>query len=637
MLGRRTGHTPGGPHNEPSEEEEGAGANLSLALLRRVWELVRSRRGLLLAFLLVVAAGAGVSAVPPLIVRVIVDSAIPDGNRSYIVGLSLLIIVLGLAEGLANVAGQWLAARIGAGVVFDLRVRLFEHVQRMPLAFFTRTHTGALVNRLNSDVNGAQQALSFTVGSALSHIITLVVTVGAMLVLEWRLTLLALLLVPVLVYPTRWAGRRLRVITREGMNVSAGLTTQMTERFDVAGALLAQVYADPERERAQFVERARALRGIAVRSATLMGMFGLTLGFVGTAATAVVYLFGGLLTVSGTLTVGVVVALGVYTSRLYAPLSGLANARVQLVTALVAFERAFELLDFVPNLADRPRARQLTHVAGRIELIDVWFRYPEGVGITIPSLSRPTPPTTSGGGADGAILRGVSAKVDPGQLVAIVGPSGAGKTTLSMLIPRFYEPIQGSVKIDGHDVRDLTQRSLRQSIGIVAQDTYLFHDSVAANLRYVRPHATQRELEAACIAAQIHDVIAALPHGYDTIVGERGHRLSGGEKQRLAIARLLIADPAIVILDEATSQLDAENESAVQKALATALAGRTAFVIAHRLSTITKADQILVLNGGRIIERGRHHDLLAADGLYAELYYTLVGGSRHQHTMNSPM
>lgn len=621
MLHRKRRFNPG-DHSDEQSSTLGR-ATVDSALLRRVWTLIRPYGGLLCAFLITIAVGAGLGAVPPLILRLIVDDTIPGGNRAYVVALCVAILAFGLLEGSANVAGHWMSARIGASVVFDLRVQLFEHVQQLPLAFFTRTHTGALVNRLNSDVNGAQQALSFTVGAVISHIISLAVTVGAMLALEWRLTLAALVLVPVLIYPTRVAGRRLRSMTREGMDISAAMTAHMTERFDVAGATLAKVYADPPQELTQFVDRATRLRSIAVRTAVLMGLFTLALGLVGTAATAVIYLVGGLLAVGGSVTVGVLVALGAYAVRLYTPLTGLANARVQIVTALVSFERAFELLDLSNTMEDRPNARTVERVVGRIEFDDIWFRYP-GPDITIPSLEHPTPPSHNGAKPQVFVLQGISAVVEAGQLVAMVGPSGMGKTTLSMLVPRLHEVTEGAVRIDGLDVRDVTQRSLRNAIGVVPQDTYLFHDTIAANLRYVRLGATQDEIEDACNLARIHDVVAALPSGYQTVVGERGYRLSGGEKQRLAIARLLLADPAIVILDEATSHLDTENEAAVQKALATALAGRTAIVIAHRLSTIRAADQILVLDHGRIVERGRHPELLAANGLYADLYRSLV-------------
>jgi ATP-binding cassette subfamily B protein len=570
---------------------------------------------------------------------------------------------------------RWLSSRIGEGVIYDLRVAVFGHVQRMPISFFTRTQTGALTNRLNSDVIGAQRALTTTIGGVASNVITLVTTLIAMAFLEWQLTLLSLVVLPLFIVPARRVGRRLQAVTRTQMDLNASMNTTMTERFNVSGALLVKLFGRTEDEERSFAERADGVRRTGIRAALYGRTFFIALGLVGAIGTAAVYWVGGLQVINGTLTLGTLVALAAYVTRLYGPLTALSNAHVDLLTAMVSFERVFEVLDAPLPLVDRPGADDLVAPRGRIELDDVHFSYPDQV--VVPTLeldptivtarpvgfgAAPTSPVDGdgdhgdgghgdgghgdgghgdGGHGDGGhgdgqagrngvdghereVLHGVSAVVEPGQLVALVGPSGGGKTTLSMLVPRLYDVTAGAVRVDGHDVRDLTQDSLHAAIGAVTQDPHLFHDTVGNNLRYARPDATDDELVEAARAAQIHDVIAALPDGYDTLVGERGYRLSGGEKQRLAIARMLLKDPTVVILDEATSQLDSENEAAIQRALAEALAGRTSVVIAHRLSTITTADQILVLDGGRIVERGRHADLLAAGGLYADLYRTLV-------------
>jgi ATP-binding cassette subfamily B protein len=456
-------------------------------------------------------------------------------------------------------------------------------------------------------------------------VVTLAVTLTAMGFLEWRVTLLSLVLLPVFVVPAKRVGRTLQVLTRESMDLNASMNTTMTERFNVAGALLVKLFGRHDDEATEFSGRAAQVRDIGVRSAMYGRVFFVSLTLVGAVGTAAIYLVGGRLVVSGAITLGTLVALGAFVSRLYGPLTALTNARVDIMTAFVSFERVFEVLDRPASIVDRPDAHDLVAPSGRIELDDVWFRYPSAAEVSLasleadPQLHKPL----SEEHAD-FVLRGVSATIEPGQLVALVGPSGGGKTTISNLIPRLYDVTSGAVRVDGQDVRDLTQSSLRTAIGVVAQDPHLFHDTVLANLRYARPTASQAEIEAACKAAQIHHVIAALPDGYGTIVGERGYRLSGGEKQRLAIARMLLKDPCIVVLDEATSHLDSENEHLVQDALATALAGRTSIVIAHRLSTITAADQILVVDEGEIVQRGTHDELLAAEGLYADLYHTLV-------------
>jgi ATP-binding cassette subfamily B protein len=537
-----------------------------------------------------------------------------------------------LVQGLLSLIERWLSSRIGEGVIFDLRTRLFDHVQRMPIAFFTRTQTGALVSRLNNDVIGAQRALTGTLGSVVSHVVTLVSTVIAMIILEWRLTLLALVMVPIFIIPAKRVGRRMQALTREGMDLNASMNNTMTERFNVAGALLVKLFGRYPAESEQFSSRAGRVRDIGIRTALYARTFFLAMGMVGAVGTATIYLVGGHLVINDVITLGTLVALGTYVTRLYIPLTGLSNARVDIMSALVSFDRVFEVVDLPNPITDRADAADLARPNGSIEIDSVWFRYPDAEEVTLPSLETVTPaangaaPSVESGG-DGArpwVLKGVSASISAGQTVALVGPSGGGKTTLSMLVSRLADVTRGAIRIDGHDVRDLTQDSLHAAIGVVTQDPHLFHDTVLANLRYARPEASTAEIEAATRAAQIHNVIAALPEGYDTIVGERGYRLSGGEKQRLAIARMLLKDPRIVVLDEATSHLDSENEQLVQRALASALANRTAIVIAHRLSTITAADLILVLDEGQIVERGTHDELIGHVGLYADLYRTLL-------------
>jgi ATP-binding cassette subfamily B protein len=539
--------------------------------------------------------------------------------------LAGLALAAAFGDAALSLLERYWSARIGEGLIFDLRAALFDHVQRMPIAFFTRTQTGALISRLNNDVIGAQRAVTGTLGSVVSNVVVLATTLVAMAVLEWRLTLFALVLLPVFILPAKRVGRRLQAITREGYDLNASMNTTMTERFNVAGALLVKLFGRHDDEHREFSRRAGRVRDIGVRSAMYSRTFFIALGLVGTVATAAIYWIGANMVINGDISLGTLLALTLFATRIYTPLTSLTNARVDLMAAFVSFDRVFEVLDQPNPIADRPGAVDLVDPAGRIEFADLWFRYPPAAEVAIASLELDI---SAGPPADEAVptwvLRDVQVSIEPGQIVALVGPSGAGKSTLAALVPRLYDATEGSVLIDGRDVRDLTQVSLRAAIGVVSQDPHLFHDTVMANLRYARPDASEVEIVTACRAAQIHDVIAGLPDGYHTVVGERGYRLSGGEKQRLAIARMLLKNPAIVILDEATSHLDSENEQQVQHALAAALAGRTSLVIAHRLSTITTADQILVLDEGRIVERGTHDHLLAAGGLYSDLYRTLL-------------
>jgi len=606
-----------------SDASATAGVHLTPGLVGRVWRFAHAYRSRVFAFLGLVVVQSFLGLVPPLVIKQIIDHAVPRQDRGQVTVLAGFMVLADFASGALSMVERWLSATIGEGLIYDLRSALFDHVQRQPIAFFTRTQTGALVSRLNNDVIGAQRAVTGTLGTVVANVVTLITTLGAMLILEWRLTALSLLLLPIFLLPAKRVGRRLAGITREGFNVNAEMNATMTERFGVSGALLVKLFGRHDLEAQGFSARAGRVRDIGVQSAMYSRTFMTALTLVGAVGTAVIYLVGGRLVISGTISTGTLVALGVLVTQIYSPLTSLTNARVDLMTAFVSFDRVFEVLDAPNPITDAPDAVDLVAPRGRIELDHVTFAYPSGADSSVASLESAAQLAAPDLGA-GPVLHDLTATIEPGELVALVGPSGAGKTTVSQLIPRLYDVTSGAVRVDGHDVRHLTQASLRKAIGVVSQDPHLFHESVADNLRYGRPEATDAEVEAAARAARIHDVIAALPDGYRTIVGERGYRLSGGEKQRLAIARMLLKDPAIVILDEATSNLDSENEAAVQEALARALEGRTSIVIAHRLSTIVDADRILVLDRGRLVEEGRHADLLDAGGLYAELYRTLV-------------
>jgi len=596
------------------------GRKVERAVLRRVLRTVRPYGRLVGAFVLCVIVGAAASAIPPLLFRSLIDDAIPDADRALLTVLALGAVGLAFASAVLSLVQRWLSARIGEGLIYDLRVRLFDHVQHLPLAFFTRTQTGALQSRLNSDVVGAQQAVTNTLGTVIANGISLVVTLSIMLALEWRLTILTLLVLPAFIYPARRIGVPLQRLFRESMQLNAEMNTTIAERFNVSGAMLVKLFGRPEREREHFAARAARVRDNGVRSALYGRVLFVVLGLVAAVGTAVVYWIGGSLAIDGTLGAGTVAAFVLYVGQIYQPLAQLTNTRVDVLSALVSFERVFEVLDFDASIQDRPGAFDLVAPRGEVRFEHVWFRHPAAAEVSIPSLEG----VAVGIGTDASdwILRDIDFAIAPGEFVALVGPSGAGKSTIASLVTRLHDATEGSVRIDGHDVRDITQQSLRSAIGVVAQDPHLFHESIASNLRYARPDASDADLWSALADAQIAELVRSLPDGLATVVGERGYRMSGGEKQRLAIARLLLKNPSIVILDEATSHLDAESEAAIQDAFAAALVGRSSLVIAHRLSTVVQADRILVIDDGHLVEHGSHDQLLAANGLYAQLTRT---------------
>jgi ATP-binding cassette, subfamily B, bacterial len=591
----------------------------SRATLRRIVRFARPHRRDLIVFLLLSVVVAVLAVATPILAGRVVDAIDRHEDSGVVVRLAILIAVIAVAEAGTSMVTRWLSARIGEGLILDLRRAVFDHVQRMPVAFFTRTRTGALVSRLDNDVIGAQRAFSDTLSGVVSNAVTLLLTVGVMIGLSWQVTVLALVILPIFVIPARRVGKRLAALTREQANHNSAMTTQMTERFSAPGATLVKLFGRPADEAAEFGRRAERVRDIGVRMAMAQWSFVTALTFVSSLALALVYGLGGWLAIEGRLEAGAVVALALLLTRLYAPLMGLASARVEVMTALVSFERVFEVLDLEPLIREKPDAVRVPDGPVSVEFDDVRFGYPPADKVSLASLEEVAVLDTRGGVE---ILHGVSFRADPGQLVALVGPSGAGKSTLAALAARLYDVDAGAVRLSSVDVRDLRFDSIRETLGMVTQDGHLFHDTVAANLRLARPDASEAELWDVLRRAQIADLVRTLPDGLDTVVGERGYRFSGGERQRLTIARLLLARPRVVVLDEATAHLDSESEAAVQRALTEALSGRTALVIAHRLSTIRAADMILVVEGGRIVERGSHDELLSAGGRYAELYRT---------------
>ena len=593
-------------------------AKLAPGTTRRVLRYAVPYRGVIVGFLALVSLDAVLVVATPLLLQRLIDDGVIPGNREVVIRIAVIVAALAVIDAVVGLASRWNSSRIGEGLIYDLRTQVFTHVLRQPIAFFTRAQTGSLVARLNSDVIGAQQAFTSVLSSVVSNAISVVLIVGAMATLSWQLTLAALLLVPVFLVPARIMGRRLAELSRESMSLNADLGSRMTERFNVAGALLVKLFGRPGEEQREYAVRAGRVRDIGIKVALNRTFFFVALSLVAALATALVYGFGGVLAIEGGLTVGTLLALAALLSRLYGPLTAMSNVRVDVMTALVSFERVFEVLDLRPLVAESPGARPLP-VGARVEVDGVRFRYPSADAVSLRSLEAGVTGDRKG---SGEVLRGISFTVEPGRLVALVGPSGAGKTTVTSLIPRLYDPTGGSVRIAGMDLREATVDSVHDRVGVVTQDAHLFHDTIAANLRYARPDATDADLERVLRQAQVWDLVASLPAGLDTVVGDRGHRLSGGEKQRLALARLLLKEPDIVVLDEATAHLDSESEVAVQRALDDALEGRTAIVIAHRLSTIRRAHEILVLDEGLIVQRGTHEALLAEGGLYADLYHT---------------
>ena len=594
---------------------------LKKGTLTRIWEFARPFKFYLFCFLITIVLDALLTVSTPLILRNLIDQGVIPKKYHVVTVLAILVGVLAIADSATNLVGRWFSARIGEGLIYEMRTKVFAHIQTQSIAFFTRTQTGALISRINSDVIGAQNAFTDTLSGVVSNVLTLTLVAGAMFTLSWQITLLSLLLLPAFIYPTKWVGRKIQNLTRESFNTNAEMSSMMTERFNVSGALLVLLYGKRGAESLGFNKRARRVADIGIEIALLNRIFFVSILSVASIATAIAYGVGGHLAISGAITVGSLLAITTLLARLYGPITSLTNVRVDVMTALVSFERVFEVLDLEPMVKDNPGARQIKASKPSVVFDHVEFKYPTADEISLASLEMVAKKEI----VDSVVeIKELSFTCAPGTLTAIVGPSGAGKSTISGLIPRLYDVTKGSISIDGIDIKEITLDSLRNEIGVVTQDSHMFHDTIEANLRYANPDATLAQIQSACEAAQMWEFITSLPNRLETIVGERGHRLSGGEKQRLAIARLLLKAPSIVILDEATAHLDSENEALVQAALEKALVGRTSIVIAHRLSTVQKADQILVLENGYLVESGKHDALVAQGGLYFDLYQRQV-------------
>ena len=585
--------------------------------VKRIFNFARPYRTSILIFLGTVILDAALVVTTPLLLLRLIDDGVIPKNGELITKLAILVGLLAIADAGISMLGRYFSSRIGEGLIYDLRSLVYAHVQKQSIAFFTRTQTGALISRINSDVMGAQQAFTATLSGVVSNVVSLTLVGVTMMILSWQITIFSLLLLPVFLIPTKWVGRKLQALTRESFNVNAEMSSTMTERFNVSGAMLVALYGQPDRESEFFRSRARRVADIGIRTAMLNRIFFIALTSVAAIATAFAYGIGGHLAINGKVTVGTLLAITALLARLYGPLTALSNVRIDVMTSLVSFERVFEVLDLEPMVKNAKDALVYEGKNPRIEFSNVSFSYPRAAEISLASLESAAKPETID---SGEVLKRLSFVAEPGTLTALVGPSGAGKTTISALIPRLYDVTAGAITIDGHDIRAITLESLRNSIGVVMQDAHLFHETIAQNLRYAKADATDEEMRSACESAQIWKLIESLPNALETMVGERGHRLSGGEKQRLAIARLLLKSPSVVILDEATAHLDSENEALVHAALESALKERTSIVIAHRLSTVRDADQILVLENGAIVERGKHDELVALGGLYADLY-----------------
>jgi ATP-binding cassette subfamily B protein len=598
---------------------------LKKGTVSRIFSYAKPYKSSIIFFLITVVIDAVLVVASPLILKKLIDEGVIPGNSNLVTRMALLVGLIAIADAVFSLIGRWFSSRIGEGLIYDLRSEVFGHVQRQSIAFFTRTQTGALISRINSDVIGAQQAFTSTLSGIVSNVLTLLLVAGAMFSLSWQITIFSLLLLPIFLLPTRWIGRKLQGLTRESFGVNAEMSTTMSERFNVAGALLVKLYGDFEKEKAEFSKKARKVADIGISIALLQRFFFILLTSIAAVATALAYGVGGNLAVNKEITLGTLLAITTLLVRLYGPLTALSNIRVDVMTALVSFERVFEVLDLEPMVRDKAKTFDISTSQLSISFENVHFTYPKGSEISLASLESAAREAQI---ESGEILKGITFEIPAGKMTALVGYSGSGKSTISSLIPRLYDVTSGSIKINGTDLRDFRLKSLRNAVGVVTQDSHMFHESISANLRYAKPEATEDELIAVCKSAQIWDFVRTLPNGLETIVGDRGHRLSGGERQRLAIARLLLKSPQIVILDEATAHLDSENEALVQSALNEALQNRTSLVIAHRLSTVHHADQIIVLDSGSIVEKGRHEELISAKGAYADLYNRQVFASK---------